>query len=139
MFAHVLTDAGPDGWGGSTPCGTDYLTAHAAGERTAIAAFAPGVLGRDPRRLDRINDAMDAERAGHHSVRAPIDVVCRDIPGRSCGMPGCVLVGGRFAGPVSLLSSIGADDPDRMRECLKTSRAGLPVPFCQERIGGAPG
>ena len=136
-IVRVPSDAGLEGWGGSTRCGTDYLAAHAAGVRTAIAAFAPGVLGRDPRRLDRINDAMDAVRAGHHSVRAPIDVACRDIPGRRSSTPACDPVGGRFAGPVPLIWSIGTDDPDRMGERLVTSGAGLPGPFRQDWSGEA--
>jgi cis-L-3-hydroxyproline dehydratase len=61
----IETDAGHEGWGESTPFGSNYIAAHARGVRAGIAEIAPGLIGLDPRRVDRINDVMDDVLVGH--------------------------------------------------------------------------
>ena len=121
-IVRLSTDDGVEGWGESTPFGTDYVAAHPAGVRAAIAEIAPNVLGLDPRHLDRVNDAMDASLAGHNSAKTPIDVACWDILGKAAGMPVCDLLGGRISGPVPVISSIGAGEPDTMRSNVARHR-----------------
>ena len=65
-FVRLMTDTGLEGWGESTPFGATYIAAHAAGVRAGLSEVAPGVLGRDPRAIDRLWDAMDANLAGHN-------------------------------------------------------------------------
>ena len=121
-IVRVLTDNGLEGWGESTPFGTNYVAAHPTGVRAAIAEIAPVVLGLDPRHLDRVNDAMDASLAGHNAAKTPIDVACWDILGKAVGMPVCDLLGGRISGPVPVISSIAADQPDAMRRHVARHR-----------------
>ena len=58
-IVRVTADNGMEGWGESTPFGATYIAAHAMGVRAGIAEMAPHLIGLDPRRVDRVNDAMD--------------------------------------------------------------------------------
>jgi L-alanine-DL-glutamate epimerase-like enolase superfamily enzyme len=80
-IVRITTDDGLEGWGESTPFGATYIAAHALGVRAGIAQIAPAVLGLDPRRVDRINDTMDAALVGHPHAKTPIDVACWDLFG----------------------------------------------------------
>ncbi len=122
-IVRVVTDAGFEGWGESTPFGTDYIPAHAKGVRAGLDDIVPAVLGLDPRRFDRVNDAMDEALAGHSHAKAPIDVACWDIFGKAVGLPVCDLLGGRVEGAVPLISSIGAKTPEEMRANVARHRA----------------
>ncbi len=114
-FVCVTTDTGLVGWGESTPFGGSYVGAHAKGVRAGLDDLAPAVLGLDPTRLDRINDAMDEILVGQLAAKTPIDVACWDILGKHTKMPVCDLLGGRIEGAVPVISSIGGDDPEAMR------------------------
>lgn len=122
-FTRVLTDDGSEGWGESTPFGATYVAAHGAGTRAGLAEVAPAVIGLDPRCPDRINDAMDEALAGHLHAKAPIDVACWDLFGKTARMPVCDLLGGRVPGPIPLISSIHAGEPDDMRARVAIHRA----------------
>jgi L-alanine-DL-glutamate epimerase-like enolase superfamily enzyme len=77
--------------------------------------MAPHLIGMDPRRLDRVNDAMDAALVGHLHAKAPIDIACWDLFGKSVGLPVCELLGGRTEQRVPLISSVHGGDPEDMR------------------------
>ena len=113
--ARLETDHGLIGWGESTPFGATWVAAHAAGVRAGIAELAPRLIGLDPRRVDRINDAMDETLVGHPHAKTPLDVACWDILGKSAGLPLCELLGGRTEDKMPLIASIYAGDPDDMR------------------------
>ncbi len=119
----VSTDTGIVGWGESTPFGGTYVAAHAKGVRAGLEELAPAVLGMNPAQLDRINDALDQCLVGHPAAKTPIDVACWDILGKATHMPVCDLLGGRVSGAIPLISSIGSDDPDAMRENVARHRA----------------
>jgi len=119
----VETSCGQIGWGESTPFGPNYIAAHAMGVRAGIAEIAPMILGQDPRHTDRINDQMDQALLGHHHAKTPIDVACWDIFGKATNMPVCDLLGGRVTGGIPVISSIGADQPKKMREDVANHRA----------------
>ena len=86
-------DSGIEGWGESTPFGSNYIAAHAKGVRAGIEEIAPTLLGKDPRQLDRINEVMDNALIGHNHAKTPLDVACWDIFGKSVEMPVCDLLG----------------------------------------------
>ena len=92
------TDTGIEGWGESTPFGSTYIASHALGVRAGIAEIAPHLIGLDPRRVDRINDVMDAALVGHEHAKTALDVACWDVFGKSVGLPVCDLLGGRRCG-----------------------------------------
>lgn len=119
----VSTDTGIVGWGESTPFGGTYVAAHAKGVRAGLEELAPAVLGLNPAHLDRINDAMDETLVGHPAAKTPIDVACWDILGKATKMPVCDLLGGRVAGAIPMISSIGSDAPEAMRANVARHRA----------------
>ena len=75
-IVRITTDDGIPGWGESTPFGSTYIASHALGTRAGIAEIAPHLLGRDPRQVDRINDAMDEALVGHDHAKTALDVAC---------------------------------------------------------------
>ncbi|MDP0927003.1 mandelate racemase/muconate lactonizing enzyme family protein [Paracoccus onubensis] len=119
----VTSDTGLEGWGESTPFGSTYIAAHGAGARAGIAEIAPHLLGRDPRAVDRINDAMDEALVGHNHAKAAIDIACWDLFGKSVEMPVCELLGGSTGQPLPTISSIYAGMPDDMRARVAEQRA----------------
>lgn len=122
-IVRIITDDGTDGWGESTPFGSNYIAAHAFGTRAGIAEIAPFMLGQDPRQVDRINDIMDKALMGHNHAKTPFDIACWDIFGKSVGLPVCELLGGATGVPMPTISSIYAGDPSDMRSRVADHRA----------------
>jgi cis-L-3-hydroxyproline dehydratase len=122
-IVRVTTNTGIEGWGESTPFGATYIASHALGTRAGIAEIAPSLLGRDPRQVDRINDAMDFALIGHNHAKTALDVACWDILGKSLGLPVCELLGGGTGKPLPMISSIYAGHPEEMRRRTADHRA----------------
>ncbi|MER8437228.1 mandelate racemase/muconate lactonizing enzyme family protein [Mesorhizobium sp. M1312] len=122
-IVRITTNTGIEGWGESTPWGSTYVAAHALGVRSGIADIAPSLLGLDPRRVDRINEAMDLALVGHEHAKTALDVACWDIFGKSVDMPVCELLGGRTTARMPIISSIYMGDPDEMRSRVAEHRA----------------
>jgi cis-L-3-hydroxyproline dehydratase len=122
-IVRITTDDGTQGWGESTPFGSTYIAAHALGTRAGIAEIAPHLLGRDPRQLDRINDAMDDALVGHNHAKTALDVACWDVFGKSVGLPVSELLGGSTGVPMPVISSIYAGEPEEMRRRVAEHRA----------------
>lgn len=119
----VRSDTGLAGWGESTPFGPNYIAAHARGARAGIAEIAPHLLGRDPREVDRVNDAMDEALTGHNHAKAALDIACWDLFGQSVGLPLCTLLGGGTGRRLPTISSIYAGAPEDMRARVAEHRA----------------
>jgi L-alanine-DL-glutamate epimerase-like enolase superfamily enzyme len=119
----ITADDGTTGWGESTPFGSTYIAAHALGTRAGIAELAPALLGRDPRRVDRNFDLMDATLVGHNHAKTPLDIACWDIFGKSVGLPVYELLGGGTGTPMVMISSIHVGDPEEMRARVADHRA----------------
>lgn len=120
---HLVCDDGTEGWGESTPFGATYIAAHPAGTRAAVAVLAPALLGRDPRRVERVADTMDGVLTGHHDARTALDVACWDAFGHAVGMPVCELLGGSTDAFMPTISSIHAGDPEDVRARVADHRA----------------
>lgn len=136
-IVRITASDGTKGWGESTPFGTTYVAAHAAGVRAGIGEIAPHLLGRDPRRVDRIIDTMDQGLVGHLHAKTALDVACWDVFGKSVGMPVCDLLGGRTGVKMPVISSIYMGDPDDMRRRVAEHRAQGYVGH-SVKIGGDP-
>lgn len=119
----IETDTGLTGWGESTPFGSTYIAAHAGGTRAALERLAPAILGLDPRQHDRIWDRMRDTLKGHRDARAALDIACWDIAAQAARLPLCDMTGGRVAGPVPVISSIGGNTPEAMRAKVARHRA----------------
>lgn len=122
-IVHITCDNGTEGWGESTPFGSTYIAAHPAGTRAGIAVLAPALLGQDPRRTDRVADLMDRTLVGHQDAKTALDVACWDAYGRAVGMPVAELLGGSTDTPMSVMSSLPAEDPEVMRARVAEHRA----------------
>jgi L-alanine-DL-glutamate epimerase-like enolase superfamily enzyme len=122
-IVRITTQDGIEGWGESTPFGPNWIAAHALGVRAGIAEMAPGLIGLDPRRVDRVYEAMDTALVGHSHAKTAIDVACWDIFGKSVGLPVCDLLGGRTNVDMPVISSIYMGDPDDMRKRVAEHRA----------------
>lgn len=122
-IVRIIADNGIEGWGESTPFGSTYLAAHALGVRAGINEIAPSLIGMDPRRVDRINETMDATLSGHEHAKIALDIACWDIFGKSTGMPVCELLGGSTDNKLPIISSIGVSSPTEMRQRVADHRA----------------
>lgn len=121
-IVRITTDDGIEGWGESTPFGSTYVASHALGVRAGIAEIAPSLIGLDPRRVDRINEAMDAALLGHLHAKTALDIACWDIFGKSVNLPVCELLGGRTDDKLPIISSIPVEKPDVMRQNVQAHR-----------------
>ena len=86
----VHTDAGLTGCGEFTPCGENYMIAHAA------RLLAPALLGQDPRQIAALGRLMDNTIQGHGYAKAPFDAAFWDLLGQSCQVPVWLLLGGKL-------------------------------------------
>ena len=136
-IVRMTAQNGIEGWGESTPFGATYIASHALGVRSGIAEIAPKLIGLDPRRVDRINDAMDAALIGHEHAKTALDVACWDIFGKSVGLPVCELLGGRTDVNMPVISSIYMGEPDDMRRRVAEHRAQGYIGH-SVKIGGEP-
>lgn len=121
-IVRVTTQNGIEGWGESTPFGSTYIASHALGVRSGIAEIAPKLLGLDPRRVDRVYDAMDGALVGHEHAKTALDVACWDVFGKSVGLPVCELLGGRTDVKMPVISSIYMGEPEDMRRRVAEHR-----------------
>lgn len=128
------TDAGLTGWAEGCPWGPTYGASHGRGTRAGIAELAPVVLGRDPRQLDTLGDAMDRALLGHHHAKSPLDIACWDILGQATGLPLHTLLGGRATARVPIASSIPIDSPAAMLDTIERYR-GLGCRLHSAKIG----
>ncbi|KAL2399430.1 Cis-3-hydroxy-L-proline dehydratase [Exophiala dermatitidis] len=122
-IVRITTQNGIEGWGESTPFGSTWVASHALGVRAGIAEIAPKLIGLDPRRVDRVNEVMDAALVGHEHAKTALDVACWDIFGKWAGLPVCELLGGRTGIQLPLISSIPVDEPEVMRQHVAKFRA----------------
>ncbi|PAQ08906.1 mandelate racemase/muconate lactonizing enzyme family protein [Mesorhizobium temperatum] len=136
-IVRITTQTGLEGWGESTPFGPNYVAAHALGVRSGIAEIAPQLIGLDPRRVDRINDAMDTALVGHEHAKTALDVACWDLFGKSVGLPVCELLGGGTDVKMPVISGIYMDEPEDMRRRVAEHRA-MGYIGHSVKIGGEP-
>lgn len=133
----VETECGITGYGEVCPLGPFYLPAYADGVRAGVRELAPHLLGWDPRALMQLNHRMDAALKGHPYVKSGIDIACWDILGQACGLPVCVLMGGRFGDSVRLYRAISQEAPEEMAKKVAAYRAQGYTRF-QLKVGGDP-
>lgn len=113
-FVRVDTNTGISGWGEGTPWGETYLPAHGPGIRAGIETMATALLGQDPRNLNHIDRTLDLALPGHLYAKAPLDIACWDIAAQAAGVPIATLLGGAYAAPVPVASSISTGTPEQM-------------------------
>ncbi len=133
----IETDQGLVGYGEVCPLGPAYLPAYGAGVRAGLLELGPHLIGEDPREVVRLNRLMESRLKGHAYVKSAIDIACWDLLGQACGLPVCVLLGGRFGDCVELYRAISQEAPERMAEKVSAYRAEGYRKF-QLKVGGDP-
>lgn len=133
----IETDQGITGYGEVCPLGPFYLPAYANGARAGIAELGPHLLGEDPRQLERLNRRMDAALQGHPYVKSALDMACWDLLGKACGLPVCLLLGGRYGEDFVLYRAISQEAPEAMARRVAGYRAEGYRRF-QLKVGGDP-
>lgn len=133
----VETDTGDVGYGEVCPLGPFYLPAYAEGVRAGLRELGPHLIGWDPRELAKLNHRMDAALKGHPYVKSGIDIACWDLLGKACGLPVCVLMGGRFGESIQLYRAISQQAPAEMAANVAGYRAEGYTRF-QLKVGGDP-
>jgi cis-L-3-hydroxyproline dehydratase len=133
----VETEDGYAGYGETCPLGSNYLPAHAAGARAALAEVAPAVLGKDAANPVAVSRTMDDCLLGHGYAKSALDVACWDVLGQLTGRPVCDLIGGRQQASFPLYVAISLDTPERMVEQVEALRAGGTHRF-QLKLGNDP-
>jgi len=111
----IDTDDGVTGWGEVCPWGANYLPALHGAVLPILRELAPSVIGRDPRMLAEINDAMDRAVMGQLYVKTALDYACWDILGKATGLPVYALLGGKLTERLPLIASIPGGVEDMRR------------------------
>ena len=131
----VETDAGITGYGECCPLGSAYLPAYAEGVRSGLREIGDKLIGLDPRRLSLLDQRLDAALRGHPYVKAPIDIACWDVLGKTAGLPVHLLLGGGETGPIDLYRAISQEAPEAMAKRVAGYRAEGYTKF-QVKVGG---
>ena len=115
----IAVDTNEDltGWGEVCPYGANYLPALPAGVAPVLEVLAPALIGRDPRMIAEINEAMDRAVVQQYYVKTGIDYACWDILGKATGLPVHALLGGKLAPRLPLIASI-PDGAEEMRAAI---------------------
>ncbi|MBV9517217.1 MAG: mandelate racemase/muconate lactonizing enzyme family protein [Hyphomicrobiales bacterium] len=131
----VETDAGITGYGECCPLGSAYLPAYAEGVRSGLREIGDKLIGLDPRRLSLLDQRLEAALRGHPYVKAPIDIACWDVLGKTAGLPVHLLLGGGEIGPIDLYRAISQEAPEAMAKRVAGYRAEGYTKF-QLKVGG---
>lgn len=121
-FVKLETDAGIVGWGEGTPWGHTYVPAHGPGIRSGIETMAKAILGLDPRKIELVERAMDLCLPGHLYAKAPIDMACWDITGKTFELPVADLLGGKRDSGTPAASSVSSGEPNYMLDIIQSYR-----------------
>jgi L-alanine-DL-glutamate epimerase-like enolase superfamily enzyme len=133
----LSTSDGLVGHGEVCPLGSNYLPAHAAGARAAIAEIAPHLLGADAANPKAIALAMERALLGHPYAKSAIDLAVWDVLGQASGQPVCDLLGGRLHEDFPLYKAVSLASPEQMREQMERFRA-AGIHHFQLKLGGDP-
>ena len=133
----VTTSDGVAGYGETCPLGSNYLPAHAAGARAALAELGPHLVGLDAANPVAVSRAADRVLLGHGYAKSALDIACWDVLGRVTGRPVCDLIGGRHYDRFPLYVAIPLGSPKQMSDyVVRLQEAG--VHRFQLKLGGDP-
>ncbi len=133
----IKADNGLCGYAECCPLGPVYLPSYAEGVRTGIQKIAPRLIGCDPRDLSVVGRVMNDALLGHPYVKAPLDIACWDLLGKSVGEPVYRLLGGRSQDSIGLYRAISQDSADNMAANVRSYREQGYRKF-QLKVGGDP-
>ncbi len=133
----ITTTDGVVGYGETCPLGSNYLPAHAAGARAALAELGPELIGLDAANPAAVCRSMDAVLLGHGYAKSAVDIACWDVLGQVTGRPICDLIGGRQYERFPLYVAIPLGSPEEMCAQVQELREAGIHRF-QLKLGGDP-
>lgn len=135
--AKITTTDGIVGYGETCPLGSNYLPAHAAGARAALAELGPHLVGLDAANPIAVARAADRVLLGHGYAKSALDIACWDVFGRVTQRPICDLIGGRHYDQFPLYVAIPLGTPKQMSDYVShLQEAG--IHRFQLKLGGDP-
>src|SRR6056297_406908 len=123
IIIKIITDDGIEGYGECDP--QPLFTGESAGSVLSMIEtyYAPNLIGKDPANLHEINKIMDGLVTGMPLSKAPIDIACYDIWGKSLGLPVYSLLGGLMREEINIMGAVGRDTVENnlmdIREMLR--------------------
>jgi len=133
----IVSDTGVSGWGETCPVGPTYQPEHALGARAALQHMAPGLVGRPAAGPRQVRRLLDAQRNGHNSAKAAVDIALHDLIGKAHGLPVCDLLGGAVTDRVPSYCALSPGDPDDVAR-LAAEKLAEGYPRLQLKAGGRP-
>lgn len=133
----VVTESSAEGFGEVCPLGPNYLPGYGAGAVSAIAEFAPDLIGIDVENLKLINHTMDTALSGHGYAKSAVDIACWDAFGQVVGRPVYTLLGGRRQDDLPLYVAIPLDSTEEMVRHVTARKAEGTLKF-QLKVGADP-
>ena len=131
----IITDTGLKGYSECCPLGSAYLPSFALGVRAGLQEISPYLIGQDPLNLSKINQIMHSALRGHPYAKAPIDIACWDLLGKSTDQPVYSLLGGALQESAVLYRAISQQSPDAMAKKIKEYSSQGYTTF-QLKVGG---
>ncbi len=131
----VVTDEGLAGYAECCPLGSAYLPSFARGVRAGLAELALHLIGQDPLNIGAVNRVMDAALRGHPYAKAPVDIACWDLLGKTTDQPVYTLLGGAAQDDVVLYRAISQEAPEVMAKKIEGYAAEGYTKF-QLKVGG---
>lgn len=136
-LVRMTTDTGLTGWGEVCPVGPVYENTHGQGNRAALAALAPGLIGQDPTSILRLHHRMNGLLEGHAYAKAAIDIAAHDLTGKHYGVRVAELLGGAATDRIPSYYALAVDEPSIVAE-RATEKAAEGYPRLQLKVGGRP-
>lgn len=136
-LVRLTSDTGLTGWGEVSPVAPTYQAHHAPGDRAALLALAPGLIGADPTGIALLHRRMHGLLRGHNPAKAAIDIAAHDLTARHYGVRVADLLGGAPTERVPSYYALAVDEPDVVAE-RAAERAAEGYPRLQMKVGGRP-
>ena len=126
ILVKIFTDDGYIGIGETNPVihltsEDAVMTCHALEKR-----FAPALLGKDPRNIQKIHETLDDVAPGLSVPKAAIDMACHDILGKSARLRIADILGGVIHKKLPIMWTVGMASPEESaREALEMKNKGF--------------
>ena len=118
IIVKVSDDAGNVGWG-EAAASKRILGEDSETVKAAIDLFAPGLLGEDPLRLERLVGIMDETLHRNTAAKAGLEIALHDLVGNIIGVPLWKFLGGSREVSVETDYTVTIDEPSVMAEKAK--------------------
>jgi L-Ala-D/L-Glu epimerase len=114
VLVKVVADDGTAGYGEASP----LISYSEESQGTAIHiirdVLAPGLIGQDPRDVDRLDDLMAHTIEGHPFAKGGLSMAVYDLAARAMDLPVYRLLGGKRLDRVPFVATVGIGETEEM-------------------------